>query len=129
MRRILIASLLLSPLATTAALASQPATDATASTQVTRISTGVVAPKLIGASNVAIPLDAYDTVLPKQVEVGVNLNVDENGNAQNVLIARPFNRDLDARVVAAVQKFHFRPASLDHQNIPVSLNLTVVVQH
>jgi hypothetical protein len=31
-------------------------------------------------------------------------------------------------VVAAVQKFHFRPATLDNQNIPVELNLTVVVQ-
>jgi TonB family protein len=128
MRRILIASLLLSPLATAAAFASQPATDATASTQVTRISTGVVAPKLIGASNVVIAQDVYDTVLPKQVEVGVNLNVDEAGNAQNVQIANSFNRDLDARVIAAVQKFHFRPATLDHQNIAVSVKLTVVVQ-
>jgi TonB family protein len=128
MRRILIASLLLSPLTTAAAFAGQPATDATPSTQVTRISTGVVAPQLIGAANVVIPQDVYDTVLPKQVQVGINLNVDETGNAQNVQVTRPFNRDLDARVIAAVQKFHFRPATLDHQNIPVAVNLTVVVQ-
>src|ERR1700690_1033137 len=121
MRRILIASLLLSPLVTTAAFASKPATDATASTQITRVSTGVVAPKLLGAESIVIAQDAYDSVLPKQVQVGVNLNVDENGNAQNVQIARPFNRDLDARVIAAVQKFHFRPATLDHQNIPVAV--------
>jgi TonB family protein len=67
-------------------------------------------------------------VLPRQVEIGLNLNVDENGNAQNVQIAKSFNNDLDARVVAAVQKFHFRPASLDNQKIPVELKLTVVVQ-
>jgi TonB family protein len=128
MRRILLASLMLSPLATTAAFASQPATDATVSTQVTRISTGVIAPKLLGAENVVIPHDAYDAVLPNEVQVGVNLSVDENGNAQNVQIAKPFNSDLDARVVAAVQKLHFRPATLDHQNIPVAVALTVVVQ-
>jgi TonB family protein len=128
MRRILIASLLLSPLVPSAAFASQPATDANTPAQVTRISTGVIAPKLLDSANVVIPQDAYDSALPSQVEVGVNLNVDENGNAQNVQIVKSFNRNIDSRVAAAVQKFHFRPASLDNQNIPVELKLTVVVQ-
>jgi TonB family protein len=128
MRRILIASVLLAPLATTAAFASSPATDANTPTQVTHVSTGVIAPKLLNEATIVIPQDAYDSVLPRQVEVGLNLNVDENGNAQNVQIAKSFNDDLDARVVAAVQKFHFRPASLDNQKIPVELKLTVVVQ-
>ena len=122
------ASILLAPLATTAAFASTTANDANTPTQVTRISTGVTAPKLLDEATVVIPQDVYDSVLPKQVEVGISLNVDEKGNAQNVQIAKPFNRDLDERVVAAVQKFHFRPATLDNQNIPVELNLTVVVQ-
>jgi len=128
MRRILLASLLLSPLCTAAAFAGQPVIDPTATTQTTRISTGVIAPKLIGASNVVIPQDAFDTLLPQQAEVGIDLNVDPSGNAQNVQVIKSFNHDLDERVVAAVQKFHFRPASLDNQNIPVEVKLTVVVQ-
>jgi TonB family protein len=116
MRRILLASILLAPLATTAAFASTTANDANTPTQVTRISTGVTAPKLLDEATVVIPQDVYDSVLPKQVEVGISLNVDEKGNAQNVQIAKPFNRDLDERVVAAVQKFHFRPATLDNQS-------------
>jgi TonB family protein len=129
MRRILIASLLLSPLATVAAFASQPATDANTPAQVTRISTGVVPPKVIGSTDGIILPNEFDSVLPSQVEVGVSLNVDEAGNAQNVQVVKSVNHDLDARVVAAVQKLHFRPATLDNQNSPVDLNLTVVVQH
>jgi TonB family protein len=128
MRRILLSTLLLSPLCTAAAFAGQPANDATASTP-NRISTGVTAPRLMDADNLVIPADTFDTVLPHEVQVGLDLNVDQAGHAQNVQVVKPFNPDVDERVVAAVQKFHFQPASLDHQNIPVEVKLTVLVQH
>jgi TonB family protein len=128
MRRILLASLLLSPLCTAAAFAG-PANDTTPTTSIARVSTGVVAPKLMDADNLVIPQDSFDALLPNQVLVGLDLNVDQNGNAQNVQVVKPFNQDLDQRVIAAVQKFRFQPATLDHQNIPVEVKLTVVVQH
>jgi TonB family protein len=128
MRRILIASLLLAPLSTVAAFAS-PATDANTPAQVTRISTGVIPPRIIGDADLTIAPNLYDSSLPSQVLVHVNLNVDEAGNARNVQIIKPLNTNLDARVVAAIQKLHFRPATLDKQNVPVDVNLTVVVQH
>jgi len=130
MRRIIVASLLLSPmLFTAAAVASQPVTDATASTQVRRVSTGVIGPKIIQSSNVQIPADAIESLVPRQAEVGLKLNVDENGKAQDIQVVKSVNADLDARVVAAVRQFRFRPATLDNQVIPCALDLNVEVQH
>jgi TonB family protein len=130
MRRILVASLLLSPaLFTASAVASQPATDAAASTQGRRISTGVIAPKLLKSTSIEIPGDAFDAILPPDAEVGLKVNVDEQGNARDIQVVKPVNADLDARVVAAVSKFRFSPATLDSQAIPFSLDVNVVVKH
>ncbi len=131
MRRIIVASLLLSPaLFTASAVASQPATDdAAATVQTPRISTGVVAPQLLKSSNFAIPTDAFDAILPPNPEVGLKVNIDEQGNARDIQVIKPVNADLDARVVTAVSKLRFTPAKLDNQAIPLSIDLNVVVKH
>jgi TonB family protein len=131
MRRIIVASLLLSPaLFTASAVASQPATDdAAASTTVRRISTGVVAPQLLKSTNFGIPADAFDAILPPNAEVGLKVNIDEQGNARDIQVIKPVNADLDARVVAAVSKLRFTPAKLDNQVIPLDIDLNVVVKH
>ena len=130
MRRILVASLLLSPvLFTASAVASQPATDAAPSTQVRRVSTGVVAPQLLKSTNVDIPADAFDAVLPPNAEVGLKVDIDEQGNARDIQVIKPLNSDLDARVVAAVSKFRFAPATLDNQAISDTIDLNIVVKH
>jgi TonB family protein len=130
MRHIIVGSLLLSPmLFTAAAVASQPVTVASASTQVPRISTGVIAPQILQAVNVQIPADAIDALIPHQAEVGLKLNVDANGKAQDIQVVKSANADLDARVVAAVRQFRFRPATLDNQVIPLTLDLNVEVKH
>ncbi|MGA2218468.1 MAG: TonB family protein [Terracidiphilus sp.] len=131
MRRVIVASLLLSPMLFTAsAVASQPATDdVTVSTQPTRISTGVTAPTLLKSSTIAIRADAFDAILPPDAEVGLKVNVDEQGNARDIQVVKPVNADLDARVVTAVSKLRFTPGTLDNQAIPVSINLNVVVKH
>ena len=129
MRRILAASLLLSPMVFTAsAIASQPTTgDAAASTPVVRISTGVTAPKLIQSNTVVIPGDAFDNVIPQPAEVSLTLNVDETGKPQDIQVVKSVNKDLDARVVEAVRKLQWRPGKLDNQAIPVDMTLDVNV--
>jgi len=130
MRRILIASLLLSPvLFTASAVASQPATNAAPSTQVRRVSTGIIAPRLLKSTNVDIPADAFDAMLPPDAEVGLKVNIDEQGNARDIQVIKPVNADLDARVVAAVSKFRFAPATLDNQAISDTIDLNIVVKH
>jgi TonB family protein len=130
MRRILIASFLLSPaLFTASAVASQAATDAAPTTQVHRVSTGVVAPQLLKSTNVDIPADAFDAMLPPDAEVGLKVDVDDQGNARDIQVIKPLNSDLDARVVAAVSKFRFAPATLDNQAISATIDLNIVVKH
>jgi TonB family protein len=127
MRRILAASVLLSPLfLSAAALASQPATDAPASTR--PLSTGVKPARVLSAPNVDLSPAAADT-LPYNAEVVLKLNVDENGQAQDVEVVKSPSKYLDAPVAAAVRQARFRPATLDNQPVASDMTLTVVVQH
>ena len=129
MRRILAASLMLSPMLFTAsAIASQPTTgDADASTPAVRISTGVTAPKLIQSNTVVIPGDAFDNVIPQPAEVSLTLSVDETGKPQDIQVVKSVNKDLDARVIEAVRKLQWHPGKLDNQAIPVDMTLDVNV--
>jgi TonB family protein len=129
MRRILAASLLLSPLlCTAAAVASQPVIDASASTQAPRISTGVIPARLLHAASLTLPPTVAATT-PDNAEVVLKLNVDEQGKAQDIQVVRSVSPALDENVVEAVRQFRWRPASLDKQAIPVELTLKVEVQH
>jgi TonB family protein len=129
MRRILVASLLLSPaLFTASAVASQPATDAAPTTAV-RISTGVTFPQLVQSAAVEIPAGTFEAINSPDAEVGLKVNIDEQGNARDIQVIKSVNSDLDARVVSAVSKFRFTPATLDNEVIPVTIGLNVVVKH
>jgi TonB family protein len=126
MRRILAASILLSPLFFTAsAVASTPANDASATTMTRPISTGVVPAQVISSQSVELPSSAN---IPAGAEVVLQLNVGEDGKARDISVVKSVNPELDAPVVAAVRKFRFSPAKLDNQAIEVPLSLTVFVQ-
>jgi TonB family protein len=126
MRRILIASVLLSPLFfTPSAVASQTATEAAASTPVRPISTGVKQARVLDSPNIDLPASAN---LPNDTEFVLKLNVDENGKPQDVEVVKSLNPDVDASVAAAVRQFRFRPATLDKQPIATDMTLTVVME-
>ena len=129
MRRILATSILLSSLTLpAAAFASTPVDDATAPTPI-RVSTGVTEPVLVDTASLSLP-DGYTVNdIPNDAEVGVTLTVDEKGQPQNVEVSKSYSPFWDARVVAAVKQFHFKPGTVSHQPIPVDLNLTVNIAH
>ncbi len=129
MRRTHIASALLCPLLfTAAAVASPPATDA-ASTSVLPVSTGVIPPKVIYATEIELPGDGTAERFPNDAEVVLHLNVDKAGKVQDVQVVKSLYPDLNPHVVDAVRQFRFRPAKLDNQPIPVDMKLTLDVQH
>jgi TonB family protein len=129
MRRILAASVLLSPLfISAAALASQPVTVEPASTATHSLSTGVKPARVLSAPDVDLSPAAQDT-LPYNAEVVLTLNVDENGKAQDIQIVKSPSHYLDGPVAAAVRQYRFRPATLDNQPVATPMTLTVVVQH
>ena len=126
MRRILAASILLSPLFFTAlAVASTPANDASASTPARPVSTGVIPAHVLYSTGIELPSPATVT---NDAEVVLELNVGEDGKARDIQVVKSVNPQLDAPVVAAVRKFRFSPAMLDNQAISVPLSLTVTVQ-
>ena len=126
MRRIIAATILMSPLfLSAAALASQPLTDAPASTR--PLSTGVVAAQIISTPRIDLTPAAYET-MPYEAEVVLKLNVDEKGLANNVQVLKSPTRYLDGPVADAVRQIRFRPATLDNQAVSSDMTLTVVVK-
>ena len=127
MRRILAATVLISPLfLSAAALASQPLTDAAvASTR--PLSTGVTPAHVLYTPKIDLSPAAAET-MPVNAEVILTLNVDADGQPQDVQVVKSPNHYLDAPVSAAVRQTRFRPATLDHKSVATDLTLTVVVQ-
>ncbi len=129
MRRILAASILVSPLFLTAAAhASQPVTDAPASTAARPISTGVVPAHVLYSPNIELTPAAAQTLQP-DAEVVLTLNVNEKGQAEDVEVVKSPSHYLDGPVAAAVRQYRFRPATLDNQPVTTPMTLTVVVEH
>lgn len=126
MRHLLIASLLLSPaLFTASAVASQPGTDAAASTDL-RVSTGVTTPKVIHSASIEVlPSEMY---IANETKVQLSFHVDEKGKASDIKVVNPSNPILDQHVVKAISKFRFEPATLDNQPVPIDMNWTVEVE-
>ena len=92
MRRILAASILLSPLFFTAlAVASTPANDASASTPARPVSTGVIPAHVLYSTGIELPSTA---TVPNDAEVVLELNVGEDGKARDI----PSSPTLSSRV-------------------------------
>jgi TonB family protein len=125
MRRILIASVLLSPLFfTAAAVASQPVADVAASTPV---STGVKPAQIRSSVPVELQTVTPDIAAFHQAEVVLSLKVDELGNPTSVKITKSPNPSLDGPVLEAVRKFRFEPATLDDKPVSIPMTLTLEV--
>jgi TonB family protein len=71
---------------------------------------------------------SFSPVIAGDSEVVLTLTVDEQGKAQNIQLVKSTNPVIGERVVDAVQKFRWRPATLDKQPVPLDLTLNVEVQ-
>jgi TonB family protein len=130
MRRIIATSLLAPSLLLPAVVKARTSVDdASAPTPKVRVSTGVVAPEILDADHLTIPLTGADGPVPADAEVGLTLTVDESGHPQNVKVVKSLSPLWDARVLDAVSRAHFKPGSIDTQPIPIDMNLTVDIAH
>ena len=101
-----------------------PATDVTTTSKPVRISTGVVGPKLI--SEPAFKVSQGDFAgNPELKIVIVRFRVDESGKTQNIRLLQSVNSIVDERVVQAVSKYRFIPATLDGNKVARDINLQV----
>jgi TonB family protein len=111
-------SALLQPAAFAAIKASNNNT-AAANTAV-RISTGVVAPKLVHQANLSA--NSYRVVSAENTVV-VRMVVDEHGNPTQLQVEQSADPILDKEVLQAVSQFHYLPGTLNGQAVAVPVRL------
>jgi TonB family protein len=99
---------------------------ATVKTGSVRISTGVVAPKLIHKTNIqtAVPVGALDT----EHDVTVAMVVDEKGKPSDLKIVQSAGVALDQDVLSAVKDYRFEPGSVSGMVVAVPLVLHITIK-
>lgn len=145
MRQALLATLFLSPVLlhaqanspaqTQIALAARPAAPAEAGAagdrgavaKPVRISTGVVAPKLVHSIAVNSETTSPWTNVPTNKTVTVNMIVDKAGNPTDLKIVKSAGPIVDRSVLAAVSQYRFEPGTVSNQPVSFPLNLEVTL--
>ena len=94
-----------------------------------RVSTGVVAPKLIKSAGLPAIAGLSEAFIPGDTTVVVSLTVDAKGKPTNVAIEQGFGPVVDQEVLKAVSQFRFEPGTLDGQPFALPVRLQVVIQH
>jgi hypothetical protein len=91
-----------------------------------RISTGVVAPKLI--STVQIESDSDRASFPLDRKTKVAMTVDATGKPSELKILQSLGPVMDRNVLAAVSRYRFTPGTLDGAPTAVPVDLEVVLR-
>jgi TonB family protein len=134
MNRIAIAAaLVLSPLmihAQSAGVAqSQPLmVSAAAKTGTVRVSTGVVAPKLVKTISIADDgsrISQFDTATRTVV---VGMTVDAAGKPSDLKIVKSLGETMDKNVLAAISEYRFLPGTVSGQATSFPVNLEIEIQ-
>ena len=93
-----------------------------------RISTGVVAPKLIHTSAIESDSDSTRTVFAIDRKTVVQMVVDATGKPSDLKIVGSLGPVMDRNVLAAVSQYRFTPGTLDGQPAAVPVNLEVTLR-
>ena len=101
------------------------AVPATTGEPMIRISTGVLAAKVIKSSQIVYSPDELKT---NHTSIVVRVTVNESGVPEKPEIVSSMNPVLNERVLEAVKQYRFKPAQLDDQNVPERVNLTFVFE-
>ena len=100
----------------------------TASAASRRISTGVVAPKL----TYTISVESDDDLIPMGFNIDrktvVSMMVDATGKPSDLKIVKSLGPAMDRNVLAAVSQYRFAPGTLDGHPTSVPVNLEVVLR-
>jgi TonB family protein len=95
--------------------------------QVKRVSTGVIAPKLIYKVDVVADSNRTARLLNNDTKVVVGMIVDKTGKPYDLKILQSAGAGVDASVLAAVSQYRFTPGTVSNQPIATPLNLEVVI--
>jgi TonB family protein len=133
MRKLIVAILSLSSLMLHAQ-ANSPAPTQVASNgpapQSRRISTGVIAPKLIYKIDVVADSSNEARLLSNDYKVVVGMIVDKTGKPSDLKIVKSAgSTDVDASVLTAVSQYRFSPGTVSNQPIAVPVDLEVIISN
>ena len=95
--------------------------------QIKRISTGVIAPKLVYTVDVVADQSSTARMFSSNTTVVVGMVVNKNGKPEDLKIVRSASPGVDASVLAAVSQYRFTPGMVSNQPIATPLNLEVVI--
>jgi TonB family protein len=93
-----------------------------------RISTGVVAPKLVSTVQIESDSDSIPRGFTIERKVVVGMVVDATGKPSDLKIVQSLNPVMDRNVLTAVSGYRFTPGTLDGQPTSVPVNLEVVLR-
>jgi outer membrane biosynthesis protein TonB len=111
----------------TAAVASEPAIDASNLNSIKDISTGLT-PVKIARFNQYIKVPTVSmTDYPSESEVYLKLRVNKRGHTTDARIITSDDPFLNRPVLALVRRMHWDPARLDHHAVSDRVDLTVLV--
>ncbi len=117
----------IAPVADIKAAASKNAAAASTPSTV-RVSTGVVAPKLLNPIVLTGGAESRNRISAADRTVVVTLTVDETGTPQQVAVSESADPSLDKQVIAAISQARFKPGTLDGQPFALPVRLRVVVE-
>lgn len=128
MRRVMLATLLLSITFTAAAApVSHSETDASAPPP-RPVSTGVTTPRLVYSKHISLSPGDFSTTAGILPRVVLGIDLDETGSPTNIRVLQSVNPQVDERVVEAVRQFRWTPAVLNNKAVPIDLTLNVDIQ-
>jgi TonB family protein len=111
------------PTLSSASAADRPAASATTR----RVSTGVVAPKLVhtvAVQEATTPLNELTAINRKAV---VSMIVDETGKPSDVKIVESAGVGMDEAVIESVNQYRFQPGTVSGQPVAFPLNLHITI--
>jgi TonB family protein len=97
--------------------------------QVKRISTGVIAPKLIYKVDVLTDSTGEARMVNNDCKVVVGMIVDKSGKPSDLRILQSAGPSVDASVLAAVSQYRFTPGTVSNQPVATPVNLEVVISN
>ena len=131
MRTAIVAILSLSSfvLQAQASTPAQTADSGNESAQIKRVSTGVIAPKLIYKVDVVAQSPDAARMINSDTRVVVGMIVDRSGKPSDLKIIQSAGASVDASVLAAVSQYRFTPGMVSNEPTPSPLNLEVLISN
>jgi TonB family protein len=99
----------------------------TATPTAIRVSTGVVAPRLLNPLTLQDVAGAHNRLAANDITVAVNMTVDATGKPTDIAIAQSAGEGVDKEVLALVNQYRFQPGTLDGQPFAIPVHLQVIL--